>query len=574
MGTSLIVLPTFEERENLGRLIPRLSALDDLDVLVVDDASPDGTGEVAEALRTRYPRLSVLHRKKKEGLGRAYVHGFGVAFKEGYEAIVTMDADLSHAPEDVPRLLGALEEADVALGSRHAAGGSVVGWPLSRRLLSRAGSLYARTVLRLPASDVTSGFRAYRASALRELDLDGIASRGFIFQVEILRRILDLPGARAAEVPIVFRERAAGHSKLTRGIIIEGVREVARLALRRRRLPARSYEPLRRKPPFEPPVAVVIPQRAGSPPPDALRALEGISYPPEKLEVLVARGSSPSRQRNEAVRQTDAEFILFLDDDSLAAPDLLRKHLEVLERDPTVAAAGGPAESLPRTPTERLFALVLSERSLVGKTASRYAARGQPRFTDERELILCNLLLRRSAFEEAGGFSEALYPNEENEFLERLRLKGWRMVRRPDAVVRRPERRTLREFLGSVRGYGQGRGEQLRILPSRTSLGRSALVALLLLLGAAAILGALNGKGVALLIPAALYALHLALVAARLARRGGLRPGILGAGLGLLLHASYALGLARGLLFPRRERSASEVTLERVELVKPQEPPR
>src|SRR6266540_3112069 len=152
---SLVLLPTFNERQNLPQVVGRLAALEDApEVLVIDDASPDGTGDLAEILRSRFPSLSVLHRRIKDGLGRAYVDGFREALKRGYQKIVTMDADLSHAPEDVPRLLAALDQAEVVVGSRHIEGGGVEEWPLSRRLLSRGGSLYARTLLRLPLSDV------------------------------------------------------------------------------------------------------------------------------------------------------------------------------------------------------------------------------------------------------------------------------------------------------------------------------------------------------------------------------------------------------------------------------------
>src|SRR2546428_3306623 len=229
MGSSLVLLPTYNERENLPRVVPRLFALGAVDVLVIDDGSPDGTGELAEELRSSFARLSVLHRGAKEGLGRAYVHGFKVALSRGYSRIVTMDADLSHSPEDVPKLLSALDGAHVAVGSRHVKGGGVERWPLSRRLLSRLGSFYARALLQIPVSDVTSGFRAYRAEALRALPLESFHARGFVFQVEVLRRILDLPGARAVEVPIFFRNRTKGSSKLSLRIVLEALGEVGAL---------------------------------------------------------------------------------------------------------------------------------------------------------------------------------------------------------------------------------------------------------------------------------------------------------------------------------------------------------
>jgi dolichol-phosphate mannosyltransferase len=173
--TTLVLVPTYNERDTLPRILPRLARLEeDVHVLVIDDSSPDGTGEIAEELSCRYPCVSVVHRKEKEGLGRAYIHGFREALRRGYRVVVTMDADLSHSPEDVPRLMGGLDDADIVIGSRHVPGGGVQNWPLSRQLLSRAGSLYARALLRLPVQDATSGFRAYRAEALRELDLEAI----------------------------------------------------------------------------------------------------------------------------------------------------------------------------------------------------------------------------------------------------------------------------------------------------------------------------------------------------------------------------------------------------------------
>lgn len=253
MPRSLVLLPTYNERENLPQVVSRLAALEEpLDMLVIDDASPDGTGEVAEDLGRRYRYLTVLHRPGKQGLGRAYVQGVEEALRRGHSRVVTMDSDLSHAPEDVPRLLAALDGADVAIGSRHLPGGGVEGWPLSRRLLSRAGSFYARALLRLPVSDVTSGFRAYRAKALRGIDLRTIHAQGFVFQVEILRRVLDLPGAKASEVPIVFRNRTHGISKLSGRIIVEAAVGVLRLGMRRRSLTERRAIAVGRSGPASP----------------------------------------------------------------------------------------------------------------------------------------------------------------------------------------------------------------------------------------------------------------------------------------------------------------------------------
>jgi dolichol-phosphate mannosyltransferase len=565
MGNSLVLLPTYNERENLPRVLPRLAALEEeVDVLVIDDASPDGTGEIAEALRARFSHLSVLHRRTKEGLGRAYIHGFKVALERGYRRIVTMDADLSHAPEDVPRLLGALEEADVAIGSRHVPGGGVENWPLWRRLLSRCGSYYARSLLRLPIADVTGGFRAYRADTLRELDLDRTEAQGFVFQIEILRRILDLPGTRATEVPIVFRNRLLGRSKMSAGVISEAAWEVASLLFRKKPRTERSYEPLHTRNLFEPGIAVVIPAPPTLERPQAVGGLESLSLLQEKLEIMVARGRCPSRQRNLAVKETKGDYILFLDDDSLVTKDLLKGYLSVLERDPTVGAVGGPAESLRGSPFQDIASSILEEPWVMGRSASRYRARGKPRFTDERELILCNLCVRRQAFEALGGFDERLYPNEENEFLERLRLAGWRMVYRPEAAVRRPQRESLRDFLRTIVRYGSGRVAQARFLASRVSIARLGWVAVAVVMAVTGLIGFVGGPAW-LAIPLLAYTAYLTALCSKLAFRVGLRKGVCGTHLSVLLHGAYAWGILRGLLEQKRP-TDEEVVLEQLQL--------
>lgn len=551
VGSSLVLLPTYCERESLPRVIPRLSALPEApDILVIDDASPDGTGVLADELASCHPRLSVLHRREKEGLGRAYVHGFREALRHGYETIVTMDADLSHAPEDVPRLVAALEEADIAVGSRHVPGGGVGDWPISRQILSSLGSLYARLLLRLPLKDVTSGFRAYRAEALRELDLDRLEARGFIFQVEVLRRILDLPGARAVEVPIIFRERAAGASKLSRRIIAEGIREVVRLSFRRRQVPERRYPPLGGAPVELPRVAVVIPCLPDGKEPAVLAGLSDLSYPREKLEVLVVRGRAPARQRNLAVRETSAEYILFLDDDSRVTPDLLAAYVAAFRRDPTLAAVGGPAVSLSGNRFQEVASLVLSEPWVMGRSAARYRSFGESRFTDERELILCNLCVRRQVFQEVGGFQENLYPNEENEFLERLRLKGWRLLYRPDAIVARPQRETLRAFLSAVHRYGGGRAAQMRLLRSKASCLRVSQAIFSLLLAVAAFSGLATGS-LFFTVPLLVYVAYGSILSFRLWLRAGFGRGLAASFLASLVHVVYGTGVVTGLLLTR-----------------------
>jgi dolichol-phosphate mannosyltransferase len=525
--------------------------------LVIDDASPDGTGDLAEELRSRCARLSVIHRVKKDGLGKAYVHGFREALRRGYRRVVTMDADLSHAPEDVPRLLAALDRAEVAVGSRLARGGGTLGWPLWRRALSRAGSLYARSLLSLPVRDVTSGFRAYRAEALEALDLDAIASRGFVFQVEVLRRILDLPGARAEEVPIVFRDRSAGRSKLSVAVVLEAIREVPRL---RRRARAAAH----RRPAALPSVSMIV----AAPPrvePNALRALARTDYPRGLVEVLVARGSAPSRQRNVAASRSRGEVLVFLDDDSAAPPDLLRRYATLLAAHPEAAAAGGPSEGAPGGSFQTLASLVLSEPWVAGKSASRYRARGKLRSTDERELIGANLCVRREAFEAAGGFDERLYPNEENDLLERLRKRGWDLLYDPGACVERPQRPSLRALLRAVFGYGRGRAAQARCLLSRATALR------LLAAGAAAaaavsVAAAFAAGSAIFLVPLVAYGIVLIATAVKLGLRGGPRSAVPGALLALGIHAAYAAGLLWGLVTSRRPPPSNEVDVERREL--------
>jgi dolichol-phosphate mannosyltransferase len=223
LGRVLVVIPTYNERDNLGSILGRVrGSVGEAHVLVVDDSSPDGTGEVADAAAAADPCVHVLHRTGKAGLGRAYIAGFRWALSAGFDVVVEMDADGSHAPEDLPRLLGALREADLVLGSRWVAGGQVLNWPRSRLLLSRGGNLYTRVMLRLPVRDATGGYRAYRAEVLRGLDLDTVSSQGYCFQVDLVWRTWK-SGLRVAEVPITFAEREHGQSKMSGSIVREAL---------------------------------------------------------------------------------------------------------------------------------------------------------------------------------------------------------------------------------------------------------------------------------------------------------------------------------------------------------------
>jgi dolichol-phosphate mannosyltransferase len=221
-GRVLVIIPTYNERENVGWIVPAVLATAPVDVLIADDNSPDGTGLIADDLAAGDARVHVLHRPGKQGLGAAYLAGFAWGLERGYDVLVEMDADGSHRPQDLPRLLDALAEADLVLGSRWVPGGSVVNWPKSREVLSRGGNTYARRMLKIPLRDATGGFRAFRADALRAIDLATVDSQGYIFQVDLAYRALER-GLRVVEVPIVFVEREHGSSKMSRNIVGEAM---------------------------------------------------------------------------------------------------------------------------------------------------------------------------------------------------------------------------------------------------------------------------------------------------------------------------------------------------------------
>lgn len=233
-GRTLVIVPTYNERVALPHTLARLrAAVPDADVLVVDDASPDGTGEWADEAAQTDGSVHVMHRAGKQGLGRAYVAGFGWALEHGYEYVVEMDADGSHRPEELPRLLAAAKDPRVALviGSRWVPGGKVVDWPLVRRLISRGGTTYARLMLRLPVRDTTAGFRVYPAWVLRVLPLSEVDSHGYGFQVDMTYRVHQR-GGRIVEVPVTFVERAEGTSKMSRAIVWEAFVNVGRWGVR------------------------------------------------------------------------------------------------------------------------------------------------------------------------------------------------------------------------------------------------------------------------------------------------------------------------------------------------------
>jgi dolichol-phosphate mannosyltransferase len=231
---TLVVLPTLEERANIETVLHRVrAALPNANVLVVDDGSTDGTPELAQAAARELGQIDVLRRTGPRGLGPAYRAGFGIGLSERFEVLVEMDADLSHDPGHLPALVAAVERgADLAVGSRYVRGGDTPGWSRRRRLLSRAGGWYARTLLRLPLRDVTSGYRAYRATLLRAIDLDTVTTTGYGFQIDMTDRARRV-GAQIVEVPIVFRDRTAGESKMSAAIIREALLMVTQRALHR-----------------------------------------------------------------------------------------------------------------------------------------------------------------------------------------------------------------------------------------------------------------------------------------------------------------------------------------------------
>jgi dolichol-phosphate mannosyltransferase len=226
LGKILVIIPTYDELANIDRIITRVrAAVPSADVLVADDNSPDGTGRRADELAALDPQIHVLHRAGKEGLGAAYLAGFAWALERDYGVIVEMDADGSHQPEQLPRLLDRLRTADLVLGSRWVPGGSVVNWPLARKLISRGGTTYARLALGVDLHDITGGYRAFRRTTLEGIGLDDVESQGYCFQIDLAYRAVSR-GFRVAEVPIEFVERELGTSKMSNRIVIEAFAKV------------------------------------------------------------------------------------------------------------------------------------------------------------------------------------------------------------------------------------------------------------------------------------------------------------------------------------------------------------
>jgi dolichol-phosphate mannosyltransferase len=245
MNQTLVIVPTYNERDNLPSLTQRLLNLQvAVDLLVVDDNSPDGTGKLADELAAKHATIHVLHRTQKDGLGRAYIAGFKWALERGYEFIFEMDGDFSHNPDDIPALIEAAKTADCAIGSRYINGIRIINWPLSRLMLSKGAAMYVRIVTGMPITDPTGGYKCFRRRALQSINLEEIQSNGYSFQIEMNHRLWR-QGMNVAEVPIIFSERFQGHSKMSRHIVREAVWMVVKLWLQNgcRRRPRPQAKP-------------------------------------------------------------------------------------------------------------------------------------------------------------------------------------------------------------------------------------------------------------------------------------------------------------------------------------------
>jgi len=240
VGRVLVIIPTYNERDNIEIIVERtMTAVPSANILIVDDGSPDGTGKIADAMAAEDDRINVLHRKAKAGLGAAYIAGFDWGLAAGYDVLVEMDADGSHAPEQLPSLLSALQRADLVLGSRWVPGGRVLDWPRSREILSRGANLYTRLALGIKLGDSTGGFRAYRRAVLESIDYQAVASEGYCFQVDLVWRALE-DGFRVLEVPITFANRERGDSKMSGSIVREALLMVTKWGAQHRLDQART----------------------------------------------------------------------------------------------------------------------------------------------------------------------------------------------------------------------------------------------------------------------------------------------------------------------------------------------
>jgi len=262
MNKTLVVVPTYNERENLLPLVQKLLALPvPVDILVVDDNSPDGTGKLAEELASKYPVLHVLHRTEKNGLGRAYIAGFKWALEQGYEFVFELDGDMSHNPDDIPMFVQAAREADLVLGSRYLNGIRIINWPLSRLMLSKSAATFVQRVTGMPFTDPTGGYKCFRKRALESIDLNAIHSNGYSFQIEMTHKLWR-KGMKIVEVPIIFTDRFQGCSKMSRSIMVEAFFMVWRLLAQNKFRRRPTGPPV--KPPMDPGDMAPVTNRATS----------------------------------------------------------------------------------------------------------------------------------------------------------------------------------------------------------------------------------------------------------------------------------------------------------------------
>ena len=235
-----VLIPTYNERDNLPLIVERVrAAVPEADVVVLDDNSPDGTGEVADGLAATDDHVKVIHRQGKEGLGAAYLAGFAWALEQGYDAVVEMDADGSHRPEHLPTMLEVARDAELVIGSRYVRGGKIVNWPLDRKAISMAGNLYIKAILGMPVNDATAGYRVYRAETLRTIGLDRVQSAGYVFQTDLTVRTVRA-GLKVVEVPITFIEREIGDSKMDGDVVRESMARITRWGLAHRKAQLRG----------------------------------------------------------------------------------------------------------------------------------------------------------------------------------------------------------------------------------------------------------------------------------------------------------------------------------------------
>ena len=469
-----VVIPTFNERDNLKELVPRVLQLGrDFRVLIVDDNSPDGTGEAADSLAWEFPSyVKVIHRERRTGLGTAYMAGLRRALDDGADYVVTMDADLAHDPAMLPRFWDALQTFDAVVGSRYKFGISVVEWPIRRVLLSYLANVYVSTVSGLLLADCTSRYVGYRRDALQSVDLDRIRSGEYAFIFE-LKLYLQRAGCRICEIPIVYYGRRRGQTKMSSKAVVEAAIRPWQLVVAG---PRGHTLPLHHPPLGEivhlrdgavmPSVTVIVPVQPGNWPTEVIASIRQQTYPLDRIQVIVVEGNQPSVQRNRAAAQATGEVFYFLDDDSVLPEGALIRALTWFN-DPDVAVVGGPVLTSGRdTLLQQCFGAALG--SLFGSFSSRnrFASRGFPRVSGEQEMISANMAVRAWIFHREGGFDERLYPNEECEFLNRLRAKGYRVVHDPALRAYRHQRENLRQFARQVFRYGRGRMEHFWVNPS------------------------------------------------------------------------------------------------------------